>query len=82
MFAPFTILAMVLLAVPFVFVSNRHISIGKQILLGFLVGITFYMISRLSGQVGLVYGVPPIISALFPNLLVITLSIWSYRRIR
>ena len=82
MFAPFTILAMVLLAVPFVFVSNRHISIGKQILLGFLVGITFYMISRLSGQVGLVYGVPSIISALFPNLLVITLSIWSYRRIR
>ncbi len=82
MFAPFSILAMVLLAVPFVFVSTRHISIGKQILLGFLVGLAFYMISRLSGQVGLVYGVPPIISALFPNLLVIALSIWSYRRIR
>lgn len=82
LFSPFTILAMVLLAVPFVFGSNRHISIGKQILLGFLVGIIFYMVSRLSGQMGLVYGVPSVISALLPNLLVIALSIWSYRKIR
>ena len=82
LFAPFTILAMVLLAVPFVFGSNRHISIGKQILLGFLVGITFYMVSRLSGQMGLVYGVPAVFSALLPNLLVIALTVWSYRRLR
>ena len=82
LFMPLTILAMVLLAVPFVFGSVRHISIGRQILLGFLVGISFYMLTRLIGQVGLVYGVPAIISALLPNLLVIVLTVWSYRRIR
>lgn len=82
LFGPLTILAMVLLAIPFVFGSVRHVSIGKQILLGFLVGITFYIVSRLIGQVGLVYGVPAILSALLPNLLVITLTIWSYRKIR
>lgn len=82
LFGPLTILAMVLLAVPFVFGSVRHISIGKQILLGFLVGITFYMGSRLIGQVGLVYGVPAVLSALLPTLIVIALTIWSYRRIR
>jgi len=81
-FGPFTILAMVLLAVPFVFGSTRHISIGKQILLGFLVGVTFYMVSRLIGQMGLVYGVPAVLSALLPTLLVIGLTTWSYRKIR
>ena len=82
LFGPFTILAMVLLAVPFVFGSVRHISIGKQILLGFLVGVTFYMVSRLIGQMGLVYGVPAVLSALLPTLLVIALTTWSYRKIR
>ena len=82
LFGPLTILAMVLLAIPFVFGSVRHVSIGKQILLGFLVGITFYIVSRLIGQIGLVYGVPAILSALLPNLLVIVLTIWSYRKIR
>lgn len=82
LFGPMTILAMVLLSIPFVFGSVRHISIGKQILLGFLVGITFYIVSRLTGQMGLVYGVPAIFSALLPNLLVIILTVWSYRKIR
>lgn len=82
LFGPLTILAMVLLSIPFVFGSVRNISIGKQILLGFLVGITFYIVSRLIGQMGLVYGVPAILSALLPNLLVIALTTWSYRRIR
>jgi len=81
-FGPLTILTMVLLAVPFVFGSVRHISIGKQILLGFLVGIVFYMCSRLIGKVGLVYGVPDIISALLPTLMVMAITVWSYRRIR
>ena len=82
LFGPLTILAMVLLSIPFVFGSVRHVAIGKQILLGFLVGIAFYIVSRLTGQMGLVYGVPAIVSALFPNLLVITLAVWSYRKIR
>lgn len=82
LFGPFTILAMVLLAVPFVFGSVRQVSIGKQVLLGFLVGVSFYLISRLIGQVSLVYGVPAVLSAILPTLLVITMTLWSYRRIR
>lgn len=82
LFGPFTILAMVLLAVPFVFGSVRHVSMGKQILLGFLVGVTFYIVSRLIGQVSLVYGVPAILSAFLPTLVVVVLTLWSYRKIR
>lgn len=82
LFGPFTILAMVLLAVPFVFGSVRQVSIGKQVLLGFLVGVSFYLVSRLIGQVSLVYGVPAVLSAILPTLLVISVTLWSYRKIR
>lgn len=82
LFGPFTILAMVLLAVPFIFGSVRQISIGKQVLLGFLVGVSFYIVSRLIGQVSLVYGVPAMLSAILPTLLVISITLWSYRKIR
>ncbi len=79
---PFTILAMVLLAVPFVFRSQRQTSIGLQIILGFLVGIVFYIASRLAGQIGLVYDLLPVISASLPTLLVFMLAAWQFHRTR
>lgn len=80
--APFTILAMVLLAVPFVFRSQRQTSIGLQIVVGFLVGIVFYIVSRLAGQIGLVYDLPAAISASVPTLLVFALAFWQFQRTR
>jgi lipopolysaccharide export system permease protein len=80
--APFTILAMVLLAVPFVFGSQRHISIGLQVVLGFLVGVVFYIASRLAGQIGLVYDLLPAISASLPTVLVFALAAWQFHRTR
>ena len=80
--APFTILAMVLLAVPFVFRSQRQTSIGLQIVVGFLVGIVFYIVSRLAGQIGLVYDLMPAISASLPTLLVFALAAWQFQRTR
>lgn len=81
-FAPLNILAMVLLSVPFVFGSIRKVSMGKQILIGFIVGFTFHISNRLIGQVGLIYDVPVILNALALPLLVIALTAWSYRKIR
>ena len=80
--SPFTILAMVLLAVPFVFRSQRQTSIGLQIVVGFLVGIVFYIVSRLAGQIGLVYDLMPAISASLPTLLVFALAAWQFRLTR
>lgn len=80
--APFTILAMVLLAVPFVFGSQRQTSIGLQVVLGFLVGVVFYIVSRLAGQIGLVYNLLPVISASLPTVLVFVLAAWQFHRTR
>lgn len=79
---PFTILAMVLIAIPFVFVSQRQTPIGQQILLGFLVGISFFILSKLMGQVGIVYQLHPLLVVSVPTLLVGVISLGLLRRIR
>jgi lipopolysaccharide export system permease protein len=82
LFAPFTILAMVLVAVPFIFGSQRQTSIGLQIVIGFMVGVVFYIANQLAGQIGLVYDLLPVISASLPTLLVLALAAWQFHRTR
>lgn len=73
-FMPITIATMILIAMPFVMGSLRHAGVGQRILIGFLGGLVFYLVNRLSGQMGIVYGLPPILSAGLPTLLVL---LWS-----
>lgn len=77
---PFTIAAMVLLAVPYVFGSLRRTSIGQQILIGFLVGLGFYITNRLLGQMSIVYNFHPAIGASLPTLLVFAGAGLLFRR--
>lgn len=79
--APFTIMAMVLLAVPFAFSSQRKASMGKRIVIGFVIGVVFYIASQLTGQMGLVYDIPPFLSASIPTLLVLVFALWQYKRL-
>ncbi len=79
---PLSIIAMVLIAVPFVFVSQRQGGMGQKIVIGFLIGIVFYIANRLIGQMGLVYNFPPILAAVLPTLLVIAAAGLLLRRLR
>jgi len=79
---PLTITAMVLLAVPFVFGSVRQGGVGQRIFVGFLIGLTFYILDRLIGQMSVVYALPAWLGASVPTLVVIALGIFSIRKIR
>jgi len=79
--APFTIMAMLLLAVPLAFGSQRQASTGKRIVIGFAIGLVFYITNRLTGQMGVVYDVPPFFAASIPTLLVLAFALWMYRRL-
>ena len=67
--SPLTIGVMIILAVPFVFGSLRDAGMGKRLVFGFMLGLGFYVANTLSGQIGLVYGIPPVVSAILPTLL-------------
>ena len=80
--APITICTLIMLAVPFVFGSSRQGGVGQRILIGFMGGMTFYISNRLVGQMGIVYGLPPMLAAMLPTLLVLGLSIYLLTRTR
>ena len=74
--APLATLGMVLLAVPFVVGSLRNVSVGQRIMTGSLLGIGFYLFNAIFSRVGIVYDIPPLLSASVPTLIVFIL--WGY----
>lgn len=78
---PFVILVMLMIAVPFVLGVGRAGSTGSRILIGALIGIGFNLVDRLFGNVGVVYGLNPVLAASMPFLLALTGSVLAIRRL-
>jgi len=71
---PFSGIAMLLLAVPFVFRSARAGGLGQRIVLGIGIAIAFNLTSRVLSNTSVVYDIPPILGAFLPTLLVIFIA--------
>jgi lipopolysaccharide export system permease protein len=73
---PVSLVAMALIASPFVFGSQRAGSAGQQMLIGALLGTVFLLVQEISGYLGLLLGLNPAVSALAPSLLLLGLGVW------
>ena len=80
--APFAALVMLFLAMPFLFGSQRGGGAGQRVFIGIIAGIAFFLINKVLNQVGSVYGLPPFVSAFFPALIFLGLSIFGLQRIK
>ncbi len=78
---PFSTLVMLLIAIPFVFGSLRSAHAGTRILVGVLLGMGFYLLNQALNHVGLVYGLPPLLSALVPTLIFAAGGLYAVSRI-
>jgi lipopolysaccharide export system permease protein len=81
-FQPLAILVMMLLAIPFVLVVPRSMSVGRQILLAIITGFVFYILAALLGQFSIVFQFPPLVAALFPILLFASIGYFFMARIK
>jgi len=79
---PLATLAMLLVTIPLVFTAVRSSGAGQRIVIGVLVGVAFFLLNRALGQAGVVYGVPPSLSALLPVLAFAALGLWGTLRVR
>lgn len=79
---PLSIFAMVMLAMPFIFGMGRGTSTGKRIVIGFLLGVAFFIGNRLIGQAGIANNIHPVFSALTPSILIIIASSWVLHKKR
>jgi lipopolysaccharide export system permease protein len=80
--APFTVLAMTLFAVPFVFGSLRDSGMGQRLFIGVLVGMGFFVLNEVSGSLGQLYGWPPLIGAGAPSAALALLGLWRLQTLR
>lgn len=79
---PLSTLVMLVLAAPLVFGFQRNAGAGQRIFIGILIGITYLLLDRIIGRTGLVYGLPPLLSAILPMLLFSALGLLMLGRVR
>jgi lipopolysaccharide export system permease protein len=68
-FAPFSNLIMILLAIPFVFGPLRKSSMGLRMVVGIICGVGCYMINQFIGPISIVYNINPILAAILPSII-------------
>ena len=79
---PLSTLVMLVLAAPLVFGFQRNAGAGQRIFIGILIGIAYLLLDRIIGRTGLVYGLPPLLSAILPMLLFSAVGLFMLGRVR
>lgn len=76
---PVTVAVMLLLALSFIFGPLRSVSMGARIMMGVVTGILFFVCNEVLGSLSLVYQFPPVIGAISPSILFISVA-WYFIR--
>ena len=74
--APFTVMAMMLFAIPFVLGPLRNTGAGQRLFVGVLIGLAFYVINEVTANTGQLYGWNPLVSAAAPTLAFALIALW------
>ena len=74
---PITVAVMLLVALSFIFGPLRSVSMGARIMMGVVTGIIFFVCNEVLGSLSLVYQFPPIIGAMAPRLLFVSVA-WYF----
>lgn len=80
LFQPLVTLVMIGLAVPFIFGPLRTVTMGFRILVGVIVGFSFYTFNEFLGPFSLVYQIPPLLAAALPIILFLIVDLYFFCR--
>ena len=72
---PITLIAMILLAMLFIFGYTRDATLGRKIFFGIALGLSFEMLSRISGAMALSFDFNPVISTVLPTIVVMVVAL-------
>lgn len=79
---PFVTFVMLLVATPFVIGVRRGVSTGARMMVGVIIGMSFNIVDKIVGHLGLVYELNPAVMALLPSSVVFSLAIYAVRRVQ
>jgi lipopolysaccharide export system permease protein len=77
-----SVIVMTVLALPFVFGSLRSAGAGARLVVGLIIGLTYYVASEVLTSGGEVYGLDPLIIAWAPTALLLLVMIVAFARVR
>ena len=72
---PVTLIAMILLAMIFIFGSTRDVTLGRKIFFGVTLGLSFEMLSRIASAMALSFDLNPLMSSILPSIIVMVVSL-------
>ena len=72
---PIILVAMVLLAMLFIFGSTRDATLGRKIFFGVAIGLSFELISRIGGALALSFDYSPLLSTFVPAIAIMIIAI-------
>lgn len=78
---PLVTFVMLMVSAPFVIGIGRGVSTGGRILLGVLIGMSFNILDKIAGHVGLVYEMNPVVMAIMPSALVFSIALYAVWRV-
>jgi lipopolysaccharide export system permease protein len=78
----FSVVVMTVLALPFVFGGLRSAGAGARLLVGLIMGLTYYVAGQVLTSGGEVYGVDPLVIAWAPTALLVLVTSFAFARIR
>lgn len=78
---PLSTAVMVVLAIPFVFVSIRAGRLGRSLFIGIMLGLGFYAANKGLGYVVLANGLSPLLGATMPTIALLLLALIMLRRV-
>ena len=79
-FYPLTVIALVLAGMPFVFGPARSQNMGMRLFFGMALGGLFMIVNKTAQEFGGVYGLPSLLTALVPTLLLGVIAVMVLRR--
>ncbi|WP_044410398.1 LPS export ABC transporter permease LptG [Thiomicrospira microaerophila] len=80
--SPLVVLGMIALVFPLIFGSQRQVSMGQRIFVGTVIGLGFYLLNQLVGNLSVVYQFPTVIGAFLPSLILLTVAVVLFKRLR
>ncbi len=72
-----SLVAMAILSLPFLLGSVRHISASQRVLLGGVVGMGFYLVQQITGNLAGLFGLNPPLTILAPSFLLLGIAFYG-----
>jgi lipopolysaccharide export system permease protein len=79
---PLVVFVMLLVSAPFVIGVKRGVNVGARMMIGVVIGMSFNIIDKIVGHVGLIYDLNPPLMAFLPSVTALILALFALNKVQ